>query len=113
MTKERRDELIRAMDGQPDEQAVLFIVGWSPNELTCGEMRALLSQERTCSTCRHWTHDDPEDEGEAICRRLVSRDCGVTALAIYKPGRRGQIETMALVTWSTFGCSLWEPKEGA
>lgn len=43
MTNERRAELMRAMQGESDEQAVLFIVGWGAPEITCGELRALLT----------------------------------------------------------------------
>lgn len=45
MTNERRAELTRAMQGEPDEQAVLFINGWGPSEITCGELRALIKAE--------------------------------------------------------------------
>lgn len=43
MTNERRAELMRAMQGEPDDQAVLFIIGWGAPEITCGELRALLT----------------------------------------------------------------------
>lgn len=45
MTNERRAELMRAMDGHEDETPVLFLNGWSPAELTCGELRELLTSE--------------------------------------------------------------------
>jgi hypothetical protein len=43
MTNERRGELTRAMDGFADDEPVLFLQGWSPAELTCGELRSLLA----------------------------------------------------------------------
>lgn len=45
VSPERRQELLKAMEGQPDDQAVLFIVGWGPPEITCGEMRSLLKAQ--------------------------------------------------------------------
>jgi hypothetical protein len=52
VTTERADQLLKAMDGHPDDMAVLFINGWGAPEITCGEMRRLLSNSNTSMTKR-------------------------------------------------------------
>jgi len=61
MTNERRAELLRAMEGHDDEQAVLFIVGWGAPELTCGEVRELLTSRV----------DHPDAAHEIVCLECV------------------------------------------
>lgn len=50
MTIERVDQLLATMNGQPDDMAVLFICPWLGPELTCGELRRLLTHFRRAET---------------------------------------------------------------
>lgn len=43
MTNERRAELLQQIEGHPDDHAAMFIQCWAGPELTCGELRELLS----------------------------------------------------------------------
>jgi hypothetical protein len=87
MTNERRAELMRAMRGEPDDQAVLFINGWGAPEITCGEMRALLASApsapqpeseaertvRSLATMLGWMNVPPRETLEAEIRALKAR----------------------------------------
>jgi hypothetical protein len=105
MTKERRDDLLRAAARQIDEVPVTADDGaifWDVDPpLTCGELRDLLSQERTCSTCRHLEWAKIENYAGR------SPECGHLHSAVL---------TLAVEAIDSWGCLLWEqadPKEPA
>jgi hypothetical protein len=105
MTKERRQELLRSTERQRDDVSVTADDGaqfWDMDPLTSGELRALLlSQERTCSTCK-WLKEHAIENyaGKGL-------HCDHIGSAAY------ELERDCVKSW---GCLLWEqadPKEGA
>lgn len=50
VTLQRIDELLETINGQADDMAVLFICPWVGQELTCGELRKLLTHYRRAAT---------------------------------------------------------------
>jgi len=66
MTATRRLELLRQINGRADDEALLFLIGWSAPELTCGELRALLDNTFTCAA-RAAATDPPQDCDWPFC----------------------------------------------